>query len=99
VDVPQVLGADKLVHLTLYFVLALFVNHAVRRPRLVYALSVTAGCGTLGGVMELLQLYVPGRGPDLWDALANLTGAAVAGAVYVRWKSRKAGEGRSVSRH
>lgn len=90
VNVPQVPGGDKLVHLTLYFVLALFVNYAVKRPCLVYALSVTAGCGALGGAMELLQSYIPGRASDVWDALANLAGAAVAGAVYIRWKSRKA---------
>ena len=85
-DIP---GADKLVHFTMYFVLAGLVNRAARWPCLACGLSVTAGCGALGGVIELLQ-HCTGREPDVWDALANVAGAALASWVYIRWKLKKA---------
>ncbi len=89
VTVARIPGADKLVHFTMYFVLAGLVNRAARWPRLVCGLSVTAGCGALGGLIELLQHWT-GRDPDVWDALVNVAGAALASWVYIHWKLRRA---------
>ncbi len=89
VGLGRIPHADKLVHFTMYFVLAALVNHAAKWPCLTCGLSVTAGCGALGGMIELLQQYV-GRGPSVWDAVVNVAAAAVGSWVYIHWRLRKA---------
>ena len=84
VETPAVLGFDKLAHAAVYGVLALLAHRAVRRPCLSCGLVVAVLCGALGACLELAQAFVPGRTPSLADAVANLAGAAIASAVYVR---------------
>jgi VanZ family protein len=73
-DLPKVAVSDKLEHALSYFVLAILGSFAFReRRRLLYLFILLCA---MGGVIELLQAFSPGRSPDLIDAIANGTGAA-----------------------
>ena len=81
-DLPSLLegSADKLGHVALFFVLAWLLARsfrelpALRRPRLA-AVLVAA---TYGGLLELAQLLLAARTPELADSLANLAGGLLA---------------------
>lgn len=87
---PSFLGADKIAHLLMYGIMAALMHHAVRRPCLTCGALVTALCGLIGGLMEWVQLAVPGRFASLADAFANVLGAAAASAAYVVLLRRRA---------
>src|SRR5258708_19110060 len=74
--------SDKVEHFSAYFGLALLALIGFeRRGR---ALAIAASMVLLGGVLELLQHFSPGRTPDIYDAWANAAGAVmgmIAGAV------------------
>jgi VanZ family protein len=89
VDLGSIPHADKLLHFAMYFVLAVLVNHSARWPCLTCGLSVTAGCGAFGGLIELIQQYV-GRGSSVWDATVNVAAAAVGSWAYIHWRLGKA---------
>ncbi len=80
-----VLPADKTVHALFFGVLALLWHLGLpprrERPALAFALAVL-----WGALDELHQSYVPGRTADLWDIVADATGAliAVAAVALVR---------------
>jgi VanZ family protein len=73
-DLPKVGVSDKLEHLLSYFVLAILGSFAVRERRSLLYLFVLL-C-VMGGVIELLQAFSPGRSPDIVDAIADGAGAA-----------------------
>jgi VanZ family protein len=73
-DLPKVGVSDKIEHLLSYFVLAILGSFAVRERRSLLYLFVLL-C-VMGGVIELLQAFSPGRSPDLIDAIADGVGAA-----------------------
>jgi len=73
---------DKAWHLLAYFCLAGWygmLRPADRRWRW----RVAVACALLGLLLEGLQHFVPGRLPDLGDALAN-TGGALLGLLWAR---------------
>lgn len=70
-------NSDKLVHFTMYFGLCFWIFYSTiecrRKHR--YAVSLLASVA-YGIVMEVTQEYMAiGRSMDVWDALANATGA------------------------
>jgi VanZ family protein len=71
---PKVGVSDKIEHLLSYFVLAILGSFAVRERRSLLYLFVLL-C-VMGGVIELLQAFSPGRSPDIVDAVADGAGAA-----------------------
>src|SRR5215510_14348155 len=73
-DLPKVGVSDKLEHLLSYFVLAILGSFAFRGRRGLLLLFVVL-CA-MGGLIELLQAFSPGRSPDVVDALADGAGAA-----------------------
>jgi len=73
-DLPKVGVSDKIEHVVSYFVLAILGSLAFRERRSLFALFVLL-CA-MGGVIELLQAFSPGRSPDIVDALADGAGAA-----------------------
>jgi len=84
-QVPPLLGValDKWVHALSYGVLTALLAWA-RRARslpLVAALAAVAVC--YGAGIELLQGLVPSRGLSGTDFLANVVGAALAGALWL----------------
>jgi VanZ family protein len=73
-DLPKVGVSDKLEHLLSYFVLAILGSLAFRGWRSLLFLFVLL-CA-MGGLIELLQAFSPGRSPDVVDALADGAGGA-----------------------
>jgi VanZ family protein len=73
---------DKIAHFVAYFVTALLFYLAFR-PRLkrtdIYAIIFAAGYGAL---LELAQLFVPGRTCSLGDLAANLSGVLFFFVLY-----------------
>lgn len=84
--------ADKLVHFALFFVLAASFHIAFRfKPLLAGTLLFAYGI-----VIELIQHYVPGRGADVWDVVADMTGVAAFylvrfGVRRFLWKRKQQG--------
>jgi len=84
---PKVGVSDKIEHVVAYFVLAILGSLAFRGRRNLFLLVVLL-CA-MGGTIELLQAFSPGRTPEVADAIANgigaaagvLTGAALAFAL------------------
>jgi len=83
---------DKIAHFFEFMVLAVLM---VRSLRFATSFSVTKSSlftlisvGGYGIVMELLQLYVPGRNACQWDIMANVVGV-VFGVIlgeFVLWR-------------
>ncbi|MGH7717559.1 MAG: VanZ family protein [Gemmatimonadaceae bacterium] len=78
-------GLDKLIHATLYGILGWLCARAVTRsapapappsPR-TWWLAVFAGILILGALDEWHQRFVPGRSTELYDWIADGTGALV----------------------
>ena len=88
-DLPKVGVSDKLEHAGAYFVLAILGGLGLRARRSLAYLFILL-CA-MGGVIELLQAFSPGRSPDVFDALANATGAGagVLVALVVRFRRRR----------
>jgi VanZ family protein len=85
--VKFIIAPDKIAHTGIYFLLCLFGWRAffhqekyawLRRNALLAALLFTILYGVLD---EIHQIYVPGRTPDVFDALADAFG----GTVFVLW--------------
>lgn len=85
---PDWLPIDKLVHAALYGVLAALLYQAGLGP-----FAAVAVAGLYGVTDEFHQMFVPGRFPDLFDWLADVTGAAL-GVWLVRFPSRMSEAGR-----
>ncbi len=87
-DLPNVAASDKIEHAGAYFVLAILGGLGLRERRGLLFLFIFL-CA-MGGVIELLQAFSPGRSPDVFDALPNATGAAagilVALVFGFRWR-------------
>lgn len=76
---------DKLVHLTMYGVLALLVARAslAARPASARRLAlVIAGVATFGAADELHQRFIPGRDADVHDWLADAIGGMIGASAF-----------------
>ena len=73
-DLPKVAVSDKLEHVLAYFVLAVLGSFGFRERRSLLYLFVLL-CA-MGGIIEVLQAFSPGRSPDVADAIADGAGAA-----------------------
>ena len=76
---PPFPQADKLVHLAMYLSLGGWFACVAHR-----ALLLLAALAFYGVVLEIGQEFVPGRGLDILDMLANLLGA-ILGLLAVRF--------------
>ncbi len=71
---------DKAFHFGEFIVLALLMTHAFKYAKVslaensLFTLILAGGYGIL---MELTQLYVPGRSASIYDIMADLAGVAV----------------------
>lgn len=77
-----VVTLDKLVHVLAWGSVTLAGLAAARSNR--QAVAVVVVGLALGAVLEVVQIYVPGRWPSVADALANLTGVSL--AALLRWR-------------
>ena len=73
-------GVDKLLHVAGYAVLAVATLVALRARTARSLVAVVVVVTAFGGVVELLQGFVPGRGVSVLDLVADAVGA-VLGAV------------------
>ncbi|MCH8501923.1 MAG: VanZ family protein [Aliidiomarina sp.] len=71
-QVARFAHADKVAHFALFFILAGSL-HLAFRPRVLLGLTLLLIYGVL---IEVVQHYVPGRGADVWDVVADMAGAA-----------------------
>ena len=81
---------DKVVHFILFFVVAASMHYAFRLP---YWLAMVIL--TLYGIsIEIIQHFIPGRGADVWDVVADVAGAAAFFLClhgYKVWRRRRQG--------
>lgn len=80
-------GFDKLIHFTWYFFLFLFIAAGTHKWQgklsVLSAVIILILCITYGGVLELLQGSVfTKRSEDLYDFIANSTGAIVSSIIF-----------------
>ncbi len=86
---------DKLIHASIFLILGFFVYRAlelrIRRGSFSWrraALTVFA-VAAYGVLDEIHQMFVPGRTPDVWDAVADALGGILSTvALYLIYKRR-----------
>ncbi|HVS53451.1 MAG TPA: VanZ family protein [Opitutaceae bacterium] len=82
---PDIHGSDKVAHFCVYGLLATLVCRIGGTMRAaIWALIVTSA---FGATDEWHQSFVPGRTCDVFDWLADTSGAALAVALYVGWSA------------
>jgi VanZ family protein len=86
-DLPKVGVSDKVEHALSYFVLAILGSFGFREQRSLLYLFVLL-CA-MGGVIELLQAFSPGRSPEFADAIADAAGAAVGVLIALTFGFRR----------
>jgi VanZ family protein len=74
---------DKVVHLLVYYIFAVFGYRMLANKR--YYLYICLGIIVYSGLIELGQSYIPGREMSALDLLANIAGVAL-GAIVMRRK-------------
>jgi hypothetical protein len=81
------IGLDKVVHASLFAFWAwTLLRSPVRASR--HAFGLVVGLAALyGGVLELVQLRIPGRSGDVFDLLADVGGAAIVVLAFERSRS------------
>ena len=85
-----VAGADKLVHLCLYAVLAFLTARAMEPARTARArLVVVAIVSAFGALDEWHQQFVPGRSWDSADWIADSAGAAIGVLILLTARRRR----------
>ncbi|MGA2623632.1 MAG: VanZ family protein [Bacteroidota bacterium] len=96
----DILSHDKLIHGTIFFIFGVFVyralapgnaSHRFNWKRALVSFAIVAGYGILD---ELHQHFVPGRTPDIYDALADALGGLISlmamfGYVRIRFPDLK----------
>ena len=75
-------GADKLVHVTMYGVLAWLTARAFDLPVMRAAIVAFAVVATFGALDEWHQRFVPGRTTDAADLVADIVGAGVGAIAF-----------------
>jgi VanZ family protein len=95
-------GFDKLVHAGIFGIFGLLLAWALsepgRRPRPGW-MALAFLIGVLGGVLdEIHQVFVPGRSADVWDAAADMAGAAAGVGLGALVRVRTIGSSREGSR-
>ena len=74
---------DKIIHFLEYSVLGYLFANTMDSSNLRWKIVTGAGIYILimAGIDELLQSYIPGRMPDVWDGFADLLGG-FSGAIF-----------------
>jgi VanZ family protein len=85
-------GFDKLVHVGIFGIFGLLLVWALtepgKRPKR-SRMALAFFLGALGGALdEIHQIFVPGRSADVWDAAADMAGAAAGVLWFVFFRAR-----------
>ena len=80
---PSIPGIDKVVHFSVYGLLATFVVRLGNKPRSAWIALVLVSA--YGMSDEWHQSFTPGRSVELADWLADTSGAAMAIVMYRTW--------------
>ena len=93
----------KCAHLTEYAILGILTMRAVRRSRFAsitraaisrpVVLTSWAFCALYAATDEFHQIFVPGRTPEVTDALLDSLGAAIGIALYIAFARRQRARG------
>ncbi len=91
-----IIGIDKLVHFTMYLVLGIIffiVLNNLKKPESIYKRIILSVCfcTVYGLFIEIVQGFVPGRSPDLFDAAANFAGSFFAPFLTLHYLNEKKG--------
>jgi VanZ family protein len=78
-------GQDKWHHALAFWGLGLLACVGSERAA-ARLMSTFAALAALGGLIEIVQLFVPNRGCELLDWLADMAGAALALAMVALWQ-------------
>jgi VanZ family protein len=87
-----VLGFDKLVHFTIYFVLCWLVHRSLRTQTKssfvsTHSLIVSIIAAILYGITdEIHQSMVPGRDPSVYDVAANALGGLLYAGIFRKFR-------------
>ncbi len=76
---------DKIVHLTIFFLISLFINRTFEYGSGLISALFTAILFGFG--VELLQEHIPGRQMDIIDALVNTLGIVIGSSYHNRQHS------------
>ena len=79
---PDVVNFDKVVHFSVFGLLATLVLRATGANRWWLALVIVS---VFGATDELHQSFTPGRSMDYHDWIADTLGAVLAVTLYVKW--------------
>ena len=82
---PSHLHLDKLIHLTVFAVLAWLIRAPSKSPPAQAAWVALALTATWGAIDEVHQAFVPGRSADVLDWCADCLGGALSVSLYHRW--------------
>ncbi len=80
----NILGLDKILHIGQYFILALLVNHSLKRlgTSRGNVIAIYLILLVLAGLDEWHQSLIPERSVTFWDFLANGLGLGIGFALY-----------------
>ena len=74
---PDIPHLDKVAHLLMFAILAVFVQRSSRstniRMNMIWVTIIY--CGILSVTTEVLQIFIPGRNCDVLDLIADMVGA------------------------
>ncbi|MFQ3596796.1 MAG: VanZ family protein [Chloroherpetonaceae bacterium] len=91
----ELFSHDKLIHITIYFVFAFSLLHALRhQERWAYLSEHALLCGVLIATLyaisdETHQFFTPNRSSEIWDLNADVLGIALAALVFWKFPTRK----------
>ncbi len=93
IRLPRFPHADKVLHAVVFGFFSLTVSRALHRGHghapLKTALLSIAAASVYGAADEFHQSFTPGRMPDVWDWVADTTGACVAQSGHYAWMKSK----------
>jgi VanZ family protein len=75
-------GSDKIIHATLFFIFCWFAHRALKFQNIEWLSRISlfialVGTAIYGFSDEYHQIFVPGRTPDVYDLIADITGASI----------------------
>jgi VanZ family protein len=93
-SIPDVLFADKILHLLGYGLLGILFYRAYETLRFkenrILLILISIVSTTLYGISdEIHQYFVPYRDADFMDAIANIAGSICGVYLYHRWKAQR----------